>query len=74
MALSRTALGRLLRADDVVEQQLAGGAPEHTGAAVHDEEHRRVPHLQRVGQEQQPQASEHAMNSSMPIWIRRRGS
>ena len=40
------------RADDVVEQQLVRRLPQHAGAAVDDQKQHRVPHLQRVGDEE----------------------
>ena len=39
-------------ADHVVQQHLAGRAPEHGSHAVYGEERDRMPHLQRVGHEQ----------------------
>ena len=48
------------RADDVVEQNLAGGAPEDTGAAVEHQQHHRVPDAQAVGQEQISPRQRHA--------------
>ena len=40
------------RADDVVEQQLVRRLPQHAGAAMDDEQQHRVPHLKRVGDEE----------------------
>ena len=41
-----------LRADDVVDQHLARRRPEHAGKAVQHQQRHRVPHLQRVGEEE----------------------
>jgi len=38
---------------DVVDQELAGGAPYDPGHSVHREQDHRVPHLDRIGEEQQ---------------------
>ena len=38
--------------DDVIEQQLVRRLPQHAGAAVDDQQHHRVPDLERVGEEE----------------------
>ncbi len=39
-------------ADDVVQQDLAWRLPQHAGAAVNDQQHHGVPHLQSIGDEE----------------------
>ena len=44
---------QLRRTDNVVDQHLARRAPEHAGAAMKQEQHRCVPHLQGIGEDEQ---------------------
>ena len=48
--LSRTALCRVLAPDDVMDDQLAARPAEHAGHPMDDQQHARVPHLNRVGE------------------------
>ena len=43
---------QILRADDIVEQHLVRRLPQHAGAAVDDQEHHGLPHLQGAGDEE----------------------
>ena len=65
---------QILGTDDVIEQELARGLPQHAGAAMDDQQHHGVPHLQRIGEEKIAQPSDAMMNSPIPHWMMRRGS
>ena len=46
-------------ADDIVDQELRGRCPDHAREAVQDQQHRRVPNLEGIGQEQDAPAGRH---------------
>jgi len=52
MALSLTALSRSDGPDDIVEQHLVRGLPQHPGTAVNHQDHHGLPHLQCIGNEE----------------------
>jgi hypothetical protein len=56
--LSRTALIRSA-GPTIVEQHLHRREPQHAGAAVHYQQHHRLPHLQSVGDEEITPAERH---------------
>src|SRR5881628_3906041 len=59
---------KMLHANNVVNQQLLGRRPHHAGDTVNNQEKRRMPDLNRIGEKSMAQTAETLMNRIWAHW------